>query len=86
MYKTTKKDLDQKKGTIAHFLVSHQEEIWAYQDDWKAMKDYVLKLLQRKEIRGNPATPQAIDILSKATGSHFLSTLTTYMFGLRANG
>lgn len=77
------KDLSTKKGTIAQYLSKNKEKIWACGDDIAKMKAVVLELLSAKEIASNPATPEAIRILSKTRGNQFLSTLVTYMSGLK---
>ena len=82
---TWDKKLDKKEGTIAHYLTSHRDEIWAC-GDWQKMKTKVLELLRRDEISSNPETPRAIRILSSKRDNQFLTILITYMSGLKVNG
>ena len=83
---TWDKKLDKKEGTIAHYLTSHRDEIWACGNDWQKMKTKVLELLNNDEIKSNPETTRAIKILSSKTGNQFLTVLVTYMSGLKVNG
>lgn len=77
------KDLSTKKRTIAEYLTKNKEKIWACGDDVVKMKAVVLELLSAEEIASNPATSKAIMILSKTHGNQFLSTLVTYMSGIK---
>ncbi len=84
------KKLDKREGTIAHYLTSHKEEIWAcggiYGTNIEAMKEKTLELLSKEEIQDNPETPRAIKILSSKRENQFLTILVTYMSGLKVNG
>lgn len=76
-------DLSKKRGTIANYLTKHQAEIYGCGSDIYKMKQVVLDLLHKEEIQDNPETPEAIRILSSCKGSLFLSTLVTYMTGMK---
>lgn len=78
-------DLSKKRGTIAHYLTKHQDEIYACGNDVYRMKQVVLDLLRKDEIQDNPETPEAIRILSSCKGALFLSTLVTYMTGMKVS-
>lgn len=77
------KDLSSKKGTIAQYLTKNEQKIWACGKDINKMKACVLELLSAEEIQSNPETANAVHILSKLHGNHFLSTLVTYMTGMK---
>lgn len=77
------KNLEKRKGTIAWWLNQNMSKIMAAGDSIRQMKTTVLALLDADEIKDNPAVPKAKDVLSKANGSAFLSTLTTYLTGLK---
>ena len=78
-----KRDLISVKGTIANYLVKHQNEIYACSNNVEKMKEVTLKLLENDEIKSNPATKEAIDHIKKAKGNRFLSLLVTYMTGMK---
>lgn len=77
------KDLSHKTGTIAAYLTKNQNKIYGCGNNINKMKSVVLELLSAEEIQGNPETANAINILSKLHGNHFLSTLVTYMTGYK---
>ena len=78
-----KRDLQQYEGTIANYLTNHKNEIWACGNNIVKMKQVVLDLLSKDEIKNNPQTPKAIKVLSKLNGARFTSTLMTYMTGMK---
>lgn len=77
------KDLTNKKGTIAHYLTQHQNEIYACGNDVEKMKKITLKLLESEDLKSNPVTLEAIDHIKKSKGNKFLSLLVTYMTGMK---
>lgn len=76
------KDLTDRKGTIAAYLNRHRESIFIHQDV-DAMKVEVLRLLSDEAIRDNPETQRAVEIITRCKRNHFLSTLVTYMTGIK---
>lgn len=76
------KDLVDRKGTIAAYLNRNRERIFMY-GDVDMMKAEVLRLLSNEEIKDNPETQRAVDIITKCKRNHFLSTLVTYMTGIK---
>lgn len=77
------KNLSNKKGTIAAYLTRNRDKIFACGNNIDKMKEVVLELLRSEEIKDNPATAESIKVLSRARGNAFLSTLITYMTGLK---
>ena len=77
------RDLQKYEGTIANYLTKHTNEIWACGNNLVKMKEVVLDLLSKDEIKSNPETAKAIKILSKLNGARFTSTLMTYMTGMK---
>lgn len=80
-----RKELFNKEGTIAHHLCKHQTKIFSCGEDIVKMKSVVLDLLQMEEIKHNPETKRAINIFYKLNGKHFLSTLVTYILGIKVS-
>lgn len=78
--------IEKRKGTIAWYFTKNQDSIYAplYKNDIKSAKKVVLELLESPEITDEPAREKAKSIFSgKISTSNFLSTLVTYMTGMK---
>lgn len=82
-----RKDLTVIKGTIAKVFVLHKDEIFEKIDknDIDGCKKLCCQLLNSPSIKNKEYAENAKTILKKSKTNLFLSTLMTYMFGMKAS-
>lgn len=80
------KDLTKYRRTIAKVLTDNKTAIFNCSPNIQLMKETTIKILQNsEELKRNSATSEAILILRKCNGNKFLSTLVTYMSGIKVS-
>lgn len=66
---------------ITTVLIKNSDKLNAAGNDIEAMRKAALEILDSEELKGNPDVEKAKDILSRAQGMKFVTTLGTYMTG-----
>ena len=81
------KDLRTVKGTVANYFNKHLDEIYAplNSNDIEGCRKVVLELLKSPEITDKEAKQKATELLSKLKGQAFITVLSTYIMGIKAN-
>ena len=81
------KDLRTVKGTVANYFNKHLDEIYAplNSNDIEGCSNVVLELLKSPEITDKEAKQKATELLSKLKGQAFITVLSTYIMGIKAN-
>lgn len=81
------KDLQQTKGTIAYVLTQHQDELYALINAGQIEQCRVrsIELLDDPSITDKNAVVNAKNVLKTSKINLFLSTLMTYMTGMKVS-
>ena len=81
------KDLRTVKGTVANYFNKHLDEIYAplNNNDIEGCRKVVLELLKSPEITDKEAKEKATELLGRLKGQAFITVLSTYIMGIKAN-
>ena len=81
------KDLQKTKGTIAYVLTEHRDELYGLINAGKIeeCRARAIELLDDSSIIDKKAVAQAKDVLRKKYQNLFLSSLMTYMTGMKVS-
>ena len=79
------RDLSTKKGTIAYILNAHKDELFELisNNNIKGARNKAVELLNSSEISDKSAVITAKEIFTKSKDNLFLSSLMSYMTGMK---